>query len=311
MSRERHYSVRQVTIVGLLVNLMLSAIKFVAGTLGHSHAVVADAVHSLSDLTTDVAVLAGSTVWDKPPDSLHPYGHRRFETMVTMFVGGMLLLAGLGLGWNALAAFRKPSAEAPGIIAFAAALISIVAKEVLYRWTARCGQRVGSIALEANARHHRSDALSSIPTALAVAGARMTPSWTFLDQAGALVVCVFILYSAWRIMWPVLRELSDFAAPETVRRKIVAIAEATPGVHEVHNLRTRYIAARLQIDLHVLVDPDMTVARSHVIACDVRDHLIERAPDVLDVVVHVEPFDPHHSKNRSGLGPGFCVPPND
>ena len=293
MSENYNCSVRRVTLVGLLVNLVLCAIKLVAGTLGHSRAVVADAVHSLSDLTTDIAVLAGSTVWDKPPDARHPYGHRRFETMVALFVGGMLALAGLGLGWNAVSSFREPPSAPPGSIAFIAALVSILSKELLYRWTLRCGKCVGSIALEANAHHHRSDALSSIPTAIAVAAARLGPAWLFLDAVGAIVVSLFILYSAWKIMWPGMMELTDFAAPDSVQRRI---AEGIPGVHEVHNIRTRYVAARLQIDLHVLVAPTMTVARGHDIASEVRDHLIEKGPNVFDVIVHLEPFDPDHSK---------------
>jgi cation diffusion facilitator family transporter len=296
MSETRNCSVRRVTLVGLLVNLALCAVKFVAGTLGHSRAVVADAVHSLSDLTTDIAVLAGSTVWDKPPDASHPYGHRRFETMVALFVGGMLALAGLGLAWNAVGSFRTPSSQSPGVIAFAAALLSILSKEALYRWTLYCGKCVGSIALEANAHHHRSDALSSVPTALAVAATWLGPSWRFLDAVGAIVVSLFILYSAWKIMWPGMMELTDFAAPESVRRRLMEIAEAIPGVHEVHNVRTRYVAARLQIDLHVLVDPSMTVARGHDIASEVRHRLIEKGPNVFDVIVHLEPFDTDHSK---------------
>ncbi len=296
MGERGNGSVRQVTLVGLLLNLGLCAVKFVAGTLGHSRAVVADAVHSLSDLTTDIAVLAGSAVWDKPPDAGHPYGHRRFETMVALFVGGMLGLAGLGLGWNALTAFRTPSAHTPGAIALVAALISILTKELLYRWTLRCGKRVGSIALEANAHHHRSDALSSIPTALAVAVARLGPSWLFLDAVGAVVVSLFILYSAWKIMLPGMMELTDFAAPENVRQRISKIAEGIQGVHEVHNIRTRYVAAHLQIDLHVLVDPSMTVARGHAIGSEVKHRLIEKGPNVFDVIVHLEPYDPDHSK---------------
>jgi cation diffusion facilitator family transporter len=296
MSETCNCSVRRVTLVGLLVNLALCAIKFVAGTLGHSRAVVADAVHSLSDLTSDIAVLAGSTVWNKPPDASHPYGHRRFETMVALFVGGMLALAGLGLSWNALTTFRTPPSGTPGSIALMAALISILAKELLYRWTLHCGKCVGSIALEANALHHRSDALSSIPTALAVAIARLGPSWLFLDAVGALLVSLFILYSAWKIMLPGMMELTDFAAPESVRQRIAEIAEGIQGVHEAHNIRTRYVAAHLQIDLHVLVDPAMTVARGHDIASEVKYHLIEEGPNVFDVIVHLEPYDPDHSK---------------
>lgn len=287
---------RRVTVAGLVLNICLAAFKFVAGTLGHSQAVIADAVHSISDLTTDIAVLAGSYVWSRPPDAAHPYGHRRIETLVALFVGGFLALAGIGLGLNAMASFKTPPATAPHTIALAAALVSIITKELIFRWTRRCGRRTRSVALEANAQHHRSDALSSIPTALAVAGAMLVPSWVYLDAVAALVVCIFILHSAWRILWSGLREVSDSGAPPEAVARIEALAAETEGVREVHALRTRYVGARLQIDLHILVDGRMSVASGHAIAVTVRERLIRQGPDVLDVVVHIEPYDATHSR---------------
>ena len=199
-------AVRQATWVGLLVNLALCAIKFTAGIVGGSQAVVADAVHSLSDSVTDVAILVGSHFWTRPADADHPYGHRRIETLVTLFVGFSLVAAAIGLSWHAIATFGHQRAHVPGWIAFWAGLVSVVCKETLYRWTAAVGHRVNSLALQANAWHHRSDAMSSVPTVFAVAGAVIYPQLYFLDHLGALVVSGFILHAAYVIL---LRRVND------------------------------------------------------------------------------------------------------
>ena len=172
---------RRVTWVGLFANLVLSAIKFAAGTFGRSQALVADAIHSLSDLTTDIAVLAGSHYWSRPPDENHPYGHRRLETLVTVFISVVLMAAGIGIGWKAISTLHQEHAAPPSWIAVLAAFVSIISKESLYRWTAITGRRIKSPVMAANAWHHRTDALSSIPVLVAVAGARLFPTWSFLD----------------------------------------------------------------------------------------------------------------------------------
>ena len=181
----REKIVRKVTWVGLVVNLFLAAIKFIAGIYGRSQALVADAIHSLTDLTTDIAVIAGSHYWSRPPDENHPYGHRRLETLVTVFIGIALIAAGIGIGWKAISALQEKHVAPPKWIAVFAALVSIGCKESLYRWTAITGRRVKSAALAANAWHHRTDAISSIPVLIAVAGARIAPAWSFLDKVGA------------------------------------------------------------------------------------------------------------------------------
>ena len=281
--------VRKITWIGLFVNLVLAAIKFTAGIYGRSQALVADAIHSLTDLTTDIAVIAGSHYWSRPPDENHPYGHRRLETLVTVFIGVVLIAAGIGIGWKAISALQEKHATPPGWIAVLAAVASIVCKESLYRWTAITGRRVKSPALAANAWHHRTDAFSSIPVLIAVAGARVFPSWSFLDHLGAVVVSIFILHASIKIIWPGLGELIDAGAPTETRKKIRDIALKNEGVLQVHDIRTRYISSSIQVDLHIVVEGLITVREGHDIADDVKARIIDAIPEVLDVVVHVDP----------------------
>jgi cation diffusion facilitator family transporter len=288
--------VRKVTWVGLWVNVFLAVIKFTAGIYGRSQALVADAIHSLTDLTTDIAVIAGSHYWSRPPDENHPYGHRRLETLVTVFIAVVLIAAGLGIGWKAISTLQEKQAAPPGWIAVFAALVSIVCKESIYRWTAITGRRVKSPALAANAWHHRTDALSSLPVLIAVAGARMFPSWSFLDRVGAVIVSIFILHASIKIIWPGLAELIDVGAPTETRNKIRDIALKNEGVLQVHDIRTRYISTSIQVDLHIVVEGLITVREGHDIADDVRARIIDAIPEVLDVIVHVDPPERAHSR---------------
>jgi cation diffusion facilitator family transporter len=284
-------TVRRTTWVGLTINMALFAAKLAAGLVANSQALVADAIHSLSDGVTDVAVLVGAGFWSRPPDPRHPYGHRRIETIVTILVGGMLAAAGVGIAYDALVTLHQhigPAAP-PGRAALAVALASVLIKEALFRWTYAVGRRVKSPALKANAWHHRSDAMSSIPAACAIGAATLFPGWSLVDHVGAIVVSIFILQAAWKISRPALQELIDAGAPEVVCRELYAIARSVDGVRDAHALRTRYIGARLQIDLHVLVDGNITVRQGHDIAEAVSRRIVARGPDVIDVVVHIEP----------------------
>ncbi len=285
----REKQVRKVTWIGLFLNLFLSALKFVAGIFGASQALVADAIHSLSDTTSDIAVIAGSYYWSRPPDESHPYGHRRLETLVSIFIGIMLAAAGAGIGWQAISSLHEKQASSPGWIALAAAFISIVSKEILYRWTASVGNQLKSASLAANAWHHRTDAISSLPVFVAVGGALIFPSWSFLDRVGAAIVSIFILHAAFKIIWPGISELIDAGVPEEVQTNIKACAQKNNSVIEAHAIRTRYISTSIQVDLHIVVDGSMTVRQGHDIADDVRDCLIDEIPDVVDVIVHVDP----------------------
>jgi len=287
LSRERY--VRKVTWIGLVINIGLSGLKFAAGYFGRSQALIADAIHSLTDTTTDLAVIAGSHYWSRPPDDCHPYGHRRLETLVTAFIGIMLVAAGIGIGWEAISTLHKKHATPPGSIAFYAAMASIVAKEILYRWTAAVGKKIKSSALAANAWHHRTDAISSVPVLIAVGAAMIFPSWSFLDHVGAVIVSIFILHAAIKIIWPAVSELIDAGAPEEIQKKIMEIAYSTTGVREVHAIRSRYISSSIQVDLHIVVDGNICVREGHTIADTVENNIIGSIPEVLDVVVHVDP----------------------
>ncbi len=281
--------VRRTVWWGLLVNLLLFAAKLAAGLLGGSRALVADAVHSLSDGVTDIAILAGAGFWSRPADSRHPYGHRRIETIVTILIGGVLAAAAVGILYDALSMLQEGRQSVPGLPAMAVAAVSIVVKETLYRWTLSKSRVVRSRVLKANAWHHRTDALSSIPTLLAVGTATVFPAWAFVDRVGAALVAVFILQAAFAIVWPALRELIDTGAPSETRRAVQRIAEATEGVVSTHALRTRYTGARLQVDLHVQVDGAISVRSGHDIAEAVSTRLMQAGLEIVDVVVHIEP----------------------
>lgn len=298
--RERIAATRRVTWVGMGVSGLLALTKFVTGGLGGSHAVFADGVHSLSDMATDLAVILGVSYWTAPPDRAHPYGHRRIETLVTAFIGLVLIAAAVGLGYNALAAVHRQDLPAPGWIAGIGALLSILSKEVLFRWTGRVGKRLGSGALLANAWHHRSDAISSVPALLAAGIAAYNPAWAFVDRIGAVVVSLFVIKVAWDIMRPTLDELTERGATEETLRRIREIAGNTRSVKEVHAIRTRRAGGGYYVDLHILVNGGMSIREGHAISERVAQRLLSEGPDLVDVVVHLEPFDEGERKGGSG-----------
>ncbi len=280
--------VRAVTFVGMLFNLVLTLLKAAGGILFQSQALVADAVHSLSDLATDFAVIFGVKYWSAPPDESHPYGHGRIETLVSAFIGIALALVALGLIGDAVAALRTGTERRPGLPAFFIALASILLKEWLFRWTCSEGRKVNSKALEANAWHHRSDAISSIPAAAAIILARFFPALHFVDPLGAILVSLFIFHAAWKIVKPALFELSDAGVTEKVR-ELTRIAHSVPGVRGVHAVRCRLAGTSVLADLHVTVDPDMTVRDGHALSHQVRSAILEAVPQVTDVIIHLEP----------------------
>jgi len=284
-------AVQRTTFVGLVVNLLLAAAKFMAGILASSQALIADAAHSLSDSTTDIAVIVGAPYWSAPADTDHPYGHGRIETVITFLIGGVLAAVGIGLAYKALGSMIVPAENPPGWAAFAVACLSMVAKEWLFRWTLRVGRRVRSAAMVANAWHHRTDGMSSLPVAIAVLGIHIRPEWTFLDPVAAVIVSVFVFQAAWKIGWPAVRQLIDAGAAREDREEILRLALAVEGVEQVHGLRTRHAGPGLHVDIHVLVDPDLSVRHGHEIAGSVKSHLLRDGPDVFDVLVHIEPHE--------------------
>lgn len=290
-SEGSEYLVRRVTWWGLAVNLLLAAFKVTAGLLGHSQAVVADGIHSITDTITDVAVILGSYFWSRPADDSHPYGHKRLETTVSIFIGGMLFLAGAGIGWDAVTRVYEPHAQHPKMIAFAAAAASIFIKESLYQWTRRASNRANSLSLAANAWHHRLDAFSSIPVLVAVGAAYLNPELHLLDHVAAFFVAILICYAAIGITVSGFRELVDQGAPREVCDQIKQIVSSHPSVRQAHNIRTRYSGNRLCVDLHVVVDSQMTVFEGHKVAEQVKRLLLSEGPDVIDAEVHIEPVE--------------------
>jgi cation diffusion facilitator family transporter len=282
-------NIRTVTVAGLVVNLALAAGKFAAGVAGHSQALVADAVHSLSDSFTDVAILVGSHFWLKPPDQSHPYGHRRIETLMTIGIGIVLMAAAAGIAWDAVVSLHHHRSKPPGGIALVMAAAAIVTKELIYRWTAATGKKLKSTALIANAWHHRTDALSSIPPIIAIAAAMINPSLAFLDKVGAIIVAVFILLAGVKILWPGVNEVVEVGASRESTDALRSIAASHPEVLQVHALRSRKISGSLHVDLHLVVDGAISVRAGHQIAEEVKAQLIDQGPEVADVVIHIEP----------------------
>lgn len=288
-THEQVRTVIRVTWLGVGVNLLLAALKFAGGITGGSRAVVADAVHSLTDLVTDAAVIVGARFWSRPPDEDHPHGHQRIETLVALGIALVLALTAFGIARDALVHLGDQTPGTTGLAAFFAAALSIAVKELLYRWTLREGRRCGSQALIANAWHHRSDALSSFPAAAAALAAWFSPDLWFVDGLGAIAVCLFIAKAAWEIAKPALDQLIDRGASRDTCLKITEVGEATEGVREVHAVRTRYIGSKLQADMHVLVDSEITVREGHEIARQVRLRLLKKIPAMGDVTIHIEP----------------------
>ena len=289
-AREEVAGVRRVAFAGAAVNLLIAGAKFAGGIAFASQALLADAVHSLSDLVTDAALVLGVRFWVSPADDDHPYGHGKIEAVVTAFIGLMVAGVAVKIGWDGIQSLLHGGAAAPDALAFCVALVSVVVKEGLYRWTHAVAQRLNSPATEANAWHHRSDAISSIPVAVAVAVAHFFPSLTWVDAAGAVLVGVFILHVAWQIAKPAFMELTDATCGVTAN-EVERIASAVPGVRRVHKARIRRYGGSFQCDLHVQVARDISVSEGHAIGHEVKSAILAAGIGMTDAVIHVEPMD--------------------
>lgn len=250
---------------------------------------VADAFHSLSDLATDFAVLIGIRFWGAPADEGHPYGHRRIQTLVTIVIGFALLGVAIGIGYKALVTLREQHLTQPGWIALSGPFLTIFLKEILYRRTKKIGTKSRSTAVIANAWHHRSDALSSIPAFFSVVAATINPEWAYFDHIGALIVSLFILKVSWDIIRPQIVELTDYAASKDEQTEIDRIVRNIEGVEDVHKIRTRKMGSDIFLDLHIQVNPFITVKDGHVISQKVKYELLRHNSNIIDVVVHLEP----------------------
>lgn len=290
----REKEITRVTLVGSVVNLLLVALKAVAGIAGHSAAMVADAIHSLSDFLTDIVVIVFVGISARPQDEGHDYGHGKFETVATLFIGLALVAAAIGIvvsGATKLAAWLQGEAlPSPGRLALWAALASIVAKEILYRYTIFKGRKLNSKALEANAWHHRSDALSSIGAAIGIGGAIfLGDRWTVLDPLASIVVGAMLVKVAWDLLGPCFRELTDSSLPAETEQKMLSVIASVPGVSNPHDLRTRQIGSHVAAEVHILLPPDITLKEAHEVADEVERQFHASFGEESHLIVHMEP----------------------
>ncbi len=279
----------KVTLVGVLVNALLILLKFVTGIFGSSQALIADAVHSISDLFTDAVVLIGIKISHKPPDKTHHFGHARIETLASTIVGMALIGTALYLGIEASLTIYRHTEYHPTTLALFGAGVSIVLKEVLYHYTIRTGRRIKSQLIVANAWHHRSDALSSVAVFIGVAGTQINPSWHVLDSFAALLVSFFIVKVGLEILRDALREFTDTAPKPEIIGKIQQCALSVNGVVDTHDLRVRTSGGLYQMEIHIVVDGQLTVLEGHKIAKAVEGCLVEDVGNFGSITIHVDP----------------------
>ncbi len=291
---KRERKIYKVTIMGGIANAILLIFKFVAGFLGHSSAMIADAVHSLSDFFTDIVILIFVKISNKPADKNHGYGHGKFETLATFIIGVVLLAVGIMIFWSGASkifmSIKGIELEQPGMLAFWAAIVSIIVKEAIARYTIINGRRLNSKAVEANAWHHRSDALSSVGAAAGIAGAIfLGPKWRILDPLAAVVVSIFILIMAVKFLISCISEFMEHSLSEDIENEIINTVMSFEFVKNVHNLRTRKIGNGIAMDMHVVMDGDLSLEKSHQYTKDIENLLRSRFGDKSFIYLHVEP----------------------
>ena len=291
---ERGKEIRRITVVGAIVNIILTILKIIAGALGRSAAMVADGIHSLSDLLSDIVVLVFTHISSKGKDKNHSFGHGKFETMATLIVSVILVAVGAKLMADGVASIigvmNGNSIPLPGSIALWAAIGSIIIKEILYHATIRTARRTNSPVVLANAWHHRSDALSSIGALAGIAGAMILgEKWTILDPIASCCISIAIIVVAVKMSLPSLAELLETSLPEEIEKDIISIANSVQGVENIHELKTRRNGISYIIDAHIVVDPHISVTEAHNIATDVENALKEKYGNETQINIHIEP----------------------
>ncbi|MBQ9524533.1 MAG: cation transporter [Bacteroidaceae bacterium] len=310
---ERSRQIYKVTLVGGVVNVVLLVFKFVAGIMGHSAAMVADAIHSLSDFVTDVIVIFFVHISGKPQDKSHDYGHGKYETLAMTIIGIALLLVAIGIVYGGatkvVAWVGGAQLQAPGLLALWAAVLSIVLKESTFRYSMVEARKLHSQAIEANAWHHRSDALSSVGTAIGIGGAIfLGQKWTVLDPIASVIVGLFIIKVAVFLLRDGIGDLMEHSLPDEVENEILQLTASVQGVAEPHDLRTRRIGNHYAIELHILMDGNMPLREAHDKASEVEDLLRSHYGEDTHIAVHVEPMEsplpapPLGECLREGLG---------
>ena len=293
--RERERGIYRVTLAGSVVNIVLVVFKFVAGVVGNSAAMIADAAHSLSDLITDVVIIVFVRISNKPIDKSHDYGHGKFETFATLLIGIILFAVGMGIAWNGSSAIvsvvHGGTLIKPGMIALYGAIVTIVSKEILARYTIIRARKLKSDALIANAWHHRSDGLTSIATAIGIGGAIfLGEKWRILDPLAALFVSIFIIAMAFKLMKPCVDELMERSLPDEIENEITTMVESFEGVSDLHNLRTRKIGNNCAIEFHIRMDGETSLCKTHDTVTEIERRLKEHYGQGTHVIIHMEPL---------------------
>ncbi len=292
MNREKE--IRDITLWGAVVNILLTIVKVIAGIMGRSAAMVADGIHSLSDLIGDAVILVFTHISSKGVDRSHSFGHGKFETLASLIVSILLLIVGAGLMSNGvttiIGVFHGEVIPKPGYFALAAAVVSIIAKEILYHATVKVGRKVESSVVIANAWHHRSDALSSIASLLGIGGAiALGNQWTLLDPLASCLISIMIIVVAVKLALPNLSELMESSLPEDVQQEIIAIASSVEGVNDIHELKTRRNGLSYIIDTHIAVNPDISIVEAHDISTRVEKAIRARYGQETQINIHIEP----------------------
>ena len=286
---DKRAQIQNITLIGLAANILLSITKFIIGYFGNSQAVVADALHSFSDTSSDLVILFGVKYWTAPPDESHPYGHQKIESFVSIIIGFILLVVAGAIGYNGLISLQEKSQYQLSWIVIIGPLISIIIKEILFRMTVKVGIKTNSSSLKANAWHHRTDALSSIPVLIAVVASLIDPRLRFLDQIGAIIVSAFIIKVGFAILFTNINDLLDTGLSIKKINELKKAINNIQNVSGVHKLRTRKLANYIYIDLHLEVDGQLSVIQGHDISEEVKHTLIQNYPKIIDVMVHLEP----------------------
>ena len=296
----RYREMRKVTLIGSVIDLLLGVFKILVGWIASSQSLIADGVHSLSDLATDFVVLYAAKHGSREADEDHPYGHGRIETLATAGLGVALILVAIGIAWDAVSRLFEPERLfQPGIWALVVALLSVVLKEWIYHYTMRVAKRVRSTMLEANAWHSRSDAISSIVVVIGVGGTML--GLNYLDAIAAVGVAIMVAKIGWDLGWESLHELADRALEEERVAKIRTAILAVDGVRHLHLLRSRKVGHEAQVDVHVQVDPWLSVSEGHMIAIAVEEAAKASLDEVTDVTVHIDPEDDEEAPPCEGL----------
>ncbi len=291
MKEEYIKKIRNITWISVVTNILLTALKILIGIIAHSQALIADGVHSLSDVATDGAILLGSKFWSRKPDEEHPYGHGRIETLITIAISGALAAAAVGIGIEAIKTMAEKSQNLPGWSVLFIASLSIILKEILYRWTKKIGENIGSRALIANAWHHRTDSISSIPVFITVIAIHIFPQYGFLDNIAALIVGLILIKTAYDIAKPCFKELMEAQIHVDITKTLQEVEKKYDEVKEFHNIRIRRVGNAHFAEMHMFTDGGITVLKAHNITDLIIKDLLIAHENLSDITIHVEPMD--------------------